>query len=313
MTDLQSRPFCGEDDHEKVIAFLNGRSYWQQLPDYWNTGKSPIGIYLTMYLGKQDNHQLWLDGNGDIQAYTYLSPDENTPIYFTPELRQWRIFLHPDRRDELLFTQLVADAEMRLHQRTSRQPIQTVAYDSDRWVTAVLEQNGYMRESASDVYMTRSLAEEIAVKSIPSGFSVRAFAGESEIEQRAIVTNDAFGGFAESSEWAVTNTRRMMRFCRKKQVVDLVAVDDQGILASSAVVAIDPVTKLGEFDPVGTRHSYQRRGLASVLLWHGLKMMRDLSMETAVVRTGIDNIPAQRTYEGVGFQIVDTIYNYVKR
>jgi hypothetical protein len=92
---LEPRPFYGEGDHDKVMAFLNGRSYWPHLPDYWNTGKAPIGIYLTMYLGRGENHQLWLDDNRDIQAYTYLSPDANTPIYFTPEVRQWRIFCIP--------------------------------------------------------------------------------------------------------------------------------------------------------------------------------------------------------------------------
>lgn len=149
--DLQSRPFCGDDDHDKVIAFLNGRSRWQQVPDYWNTGKSPIGIYLTMYLGKRKNHQLWLDEQGGIQAYTYLSPDANTPIYYTPEVRQWRIVLHPEWRDDVLFAELLQDAERRLDKRSSQEPFQTVAYDSDGWLTAVLEQNGYVRDVAKDV------------------------------------------------------------------------------------------------------------------------------------------------------------------
>lgn len=312
MTQLQPRPFCGEQDHNKVMSFLNGRSHWRTLPDYWNTGKSPIGIYLTMYLGDHKNHLLWQDGNGAIQAYTYLSPDADTPIYFTPEARHWRIFVHPEWRNEALFTDLLEDAEARLNQRVSRETMTTVAYDSDDWLTAVLEKNGYKRDAACDVYMTRLLTNDIVVKPMPIGFSVRAFAGESEIESRAIVTNDAFGGFAESNEWAEINIRRMMRFCSGGQAVDLVAVDDQGVLAASAIVAIDPVTKLGEFDPVGTRPSYQRQGLASALLWHGLKMMRDMGMETAVIRTEIDNIPAQLTYEGVGFEIVDKLYNYIK-
>jgi len=310
--DLQPRPFCGEEDHDKVIAFLNGRSQWHQLPDYWNTGKSTIGIYLTMYLGKCENHQLWLDEQGEIQAYTYLSPDANTPIYYTPEVRHWRIALHPEWRDEVLYAELLLDAERRLDKRASQEPFQTVAYDSDGWLTAVLEQNGYVRDVAKDVYMTRLLAKEIPPMLMPPGFSVRAFAGDSEIESRAIVTNDAFGGFTESSEFATTNIRRMMRFCDDGQAVDLVAVDDQGILAASAIVDIDPITKVGEFDPVGTRHSYQRRGLATALLYEGLKMMRDMGMETAVIRTEIDNIPAQRAYEGVGFETVDKLYNYIK-
>ena len=294
------------------MAFLNGRSHWQKLPDYWNVGKSPIGIYLTTYQGKHKNHQLWQDEQGEIQAYTYLSPDEKTPIYFTPEERHWRISLHPEWRDEALFTNLLQDAEAWLNMRASQKPMRTVAYETDGWLTAVLEQNGYVRGDAADVYMTRSLVDEISGKHVPAGFSVRSFAGESEIEQRAIVTNDAFGGFAESSEWAITHVRRMMRFCEEGQAVDLVAVDDQGTLAASAIVTVDPVTKLGEFDPVGTRQMYQRRGLASALLHEGLKMMRDMGMETAVIRTGIDNIPAQRAYEGVGFETVDKLYNYIK-
>jgi hypothetical protein len=62
-----------------------------------------MALYLTMYEGKDSSHILWEDEGGTIQGYTYLSPDVKTPIYSTPELREWRVLLHPEHRTKERF------------------------------------------------------------------------------------------------------------------------------------------------------------------------------------------------------------------
>jgi ribosomal protein S18 acetylase RimI-like enzyme len=71
----------------------------------------------------------------------------------------------------------------------------------------------------------------------------------------------------------------------------------------------DPVTRLGEFDPVGTHRLYQRRGLAKALLLTGLHWLRGAGMQTAVIRTEVDNLPAQRAYQAIGFRIIDRLFH----
>ena len=40
--------------------------------------------------------------------------------------------------------------------------------------------------------------------------------------------------------------------------------------------------------------------------------MKGAGMQTAVIRTEVDNIPAQRAYHSIGFQIVDRLFLYEK-
>ena len=311
--NLRPRPVQLVDDLMLLADFLGGRQLWQPLPAYWNAGRSCMALYLMMFEGKADCHQLWQDEKGYIQAYTYLSPDEVTPIYTTPEVREWRVQIHPQQREPQLVSALIEDAEARLDLRVKKtQPITTVAYEGDPDWCDLLRQHGYVGKQALDVYMTRSLMMPISQVVVPEGFVVRSLAGEVDIPSRANVADSAFGGFEGPSEWALNDIRQMMQFCRAVQAVDLVATTLEGLVVSSAVVFCDPGTRLGEFDPVATHRGYQRRGLARALLLTGLHWMRGAGMETAVIRTGVDNVPAQRAYNSVGFEVVDRLFVYEK-
>jgi len=310
--NLTPRPVQLANDLIPITNFLHGRQLWQALPAYWNTGKSRIGVYLTMFEGDETNHQLWENETAHLQAYTYLSPDKKTPIYSTPEVREWRVLVHPDHRTNQVMSRLIQDAEARLNQRTSRHPIITVAYERDQDWTDLLVHQGYIKRGALDVYMTRSLTDPIPIPVVPDGFMVRPFAGEPEILSRASLIDSAFGGFEGPSEWSVNNVNRMMQFCQVAKAIDFVATTTDGLIASSSIAFCDPVTKLGEFDPIGTHRLYQQQGLAKALLLTGLHWMKGAGMQTTVIRTEVDNIPAQRAYHSVGFQIEDRLFVYEK-
>jgi ribosomal protein S18 acetylase RimI-like enzyme len=85
-----------------------------------------------------------------------------------------------------------------------------------------------------------------------------------------------------------------------------------GEIASFALFLVDPGTLVGELDPVGTRVAHQRKGLAKAVLLSGLPYLKSKGMRHVAVRTGVENFPAIRTYESVGFEIVDHLYRYTK-
>ena len=114
-------------------------------------------------------------------------------------------------------------------------------------------------------------------------------------------------------EWAIENTKRFLQWYEGREDLDLVALSSTGEIASFGVFLIDPVTLVGELDPVGTRASHQRRGLSKTVLCTGLHYMKSRGMKRAVVRTGVDNMPAIRAYESVGFSVVDHLYRYTKQ
>ena len=313
--NLNRRHFRGEEDVSKIKDFVRGKQYWDRLPDYWNTGKSTQAIYLTLFGSAPSDHLLWEDSNGDIQAYTWLSFEENQRI--GGQRGAWRILIHPDRRQGKLAEEMLLQAEDQLRAQsrltTNDDSLKTVAYETDIWLISLIEAHGYVREDHLDVYLRRSLAQEIPEPGIADGYVIREFKGEIEIEQRAGAQIESFGGPSERGERSISDARRTIRWYEGREDADLVAVSSSGSIASYAVCLIDPVTKLGEFDPVGARPSHRRQGLSRAVMLTGLKHMKEKGMTNAVVRTNADNYPAISLYESVGFEIADKLYRYVKR
>lgn len=49
------------------------------------------------------------------------------------------------------------------------------------------------------------------------------------------------------------------------------------------------------------------------MLLTGLHWLKGAGMETAVIRTGVDNIAAIAAYESIGFQTIDKLWLYEKQ
>lgn len=162
------------------------------------------------------------------------------------------------------------------------------------------------------MYMRRSLDDEIEESRLVDGYTIRPLDGEHDIVQRSGAQGDAFAGESEPGEWSIANTERFLLWYRGREDLDLVAVTAAGEIGSFAVFLVDPGTLVGELDPVGTRTAHQRKGLSKALLLSGLHYLKSKGMWQAAVRTGVGNTPAIRTYESVGFEVVDLLYRYTK-
>ena len=58
--------------------------------------------------------------------------------------------------------------------------------------------------------------------------------------------------------------------------------------------------------------AYRRQGLTRAVLLEGLRRLKARGMERACVSTQVNNTPARRLYESVGFQIVNQTLDYVQ-
>jgi GNAT superfamily N-acetyltransferase len=82
---------------------------------------------------------------------------------------------------------------------------------------------------------------------------------------------------------------------------DLVAWAEPGVAAACTIAWPDPVSRVGNFEPVATHPDLQRRGFASAVVREGLRRLRDAGMERAHVCTVIDNLGAIALYRSLGF------------
>lgn len=77
-----------------------------------------------------------------------------------------------------------------------------------------------------------------------------------------------------------------------------------GELAASAIVWLDEVARIAEFEPVGTHREFRRRGLGTALQLHGMQRARAFGANRMMVAClGAPAYPAARNmYYGVGFR-----------
>ncbi len=296
----------------KVKAFLVGQEPWTSLPDYWTAGMSTVGTFQSIFDSPTSHHKFWQDANGAYCAYLWLHPEPRETIEGNGN--SWRVMIHPQFRSAEFAREAIdyAEAQLANHSDGSK-PIETVCYGNDNWFAALLRARGYVKGEALNVYMQRSLAGPVNEPEPRDGYTVRPLDPNRDLIQRAGVQSDAFAGQPEPGEWALENTRRFFRWYEHRDDLDLVAATPTGEIAAFAVFLVDPGTQAGELDPVGTRHSHQRQGLSKTLLLSGLRYLKSKQMKYAVVRTGIDNTPAIRTYESVGFRVVDHLYRFTKQ
>ena len=172
-----------------------------------------------------------------------------------------------------------------------------------------LTQHGFTREEHPYLRFARTLDDPIAVPTLPQGFSVRGVAGENEITNRASAHREAFHPSRVTDE----GSARLMRMRDYDRELDVVAVAPEGTLAAYAMTWLDVTNQVGEFEPVGTRPSFQRRGLARAVLLQGMRRLRERGANTVLVCTGSANENAIRLYESVGFRVVNQDHNFVRQ
>jgi GNAT superfamily N-acetyltransferase len=167
---------------------------------------------------------------------------------------------------------------------------------------------GYVGADAPGMlYTTRSLRDPIPDKPLPNGFSMRPVAGEGEAGLVAAVHNGAF-----TPKWDAEQYLAVMRTPGFQIDHELVVVAPDGHFATFVIIWLDLISRSGLFEPVGCHRDFQRRGLASALMYEGMRRMRAAGMETAVVRYYADNVSGVPLYRSVGFQTRYQIAEYRK-
>jgi ribosomal protein S18 acetylase RimI-like enzyme len=82
---------------------------------------------------------------------------------------------------------------------------------------------------------------------------------------------------------------------------NLVVRSPDGRGAAACVIWLDPINKVGMFEPVGTHPAFQKMGLGKAVMREGLRRMKAAGMTNASVGTGADNVAAIALYRSLGF------------
>lgn len=292
---LTMRTYQTEDDFWRIRAFLrevfllNDRreDSWQAARlDYW---RWHVVLNCEQLPNFEDYIYLWETPDGEIRAV--LTAEGASEGY---------LHVYPAHRSAELETDMIRTAEQHFAVTTDegQQKLHIWAHDHDTLRQGVLRDLGYTRTEYTEQQRTRALDAPIPDQQPPEGYTIRALGNESELPARSWVSWRAFhpdepdenyGGW----EWY----RNIQRHPMYRRDLDIVAVAPDGKLVGFCTLWYDDVTRTGYFEPVGVDPDHHRRGLASAVMWEGMRRIK--RMGATHVTVGAGNDAAKATYQRV--------------
>ena len=170
----------------------------------------------------------------------------------------------------------------------------------------LLQSRGYSG-SESRVHFGQSLVGQSFAPSLPEGFCFLETQAADHAERRAELHIDAFH---PGSTMTLEKYRALMNAPDYDPDMDVVILAPDGRYAAFALGWTEAESKMGLFEPVGTRREFQRLGLGKAALHEAMRRMQARGIETVTVRTSPDLAGVIPFYQAAGFQIMSTIYCY---
>jgi ribosomal protein S18 acetylase RimI-like enzyme len=254
------------------------------------------GMYQHANFDPSTHIRVWEDEQGDLLGFAWLDRHGELIVYVAPRLEG---AVEPEMLDW-------AERHARTLLDGGEKPLRVQALVSSAMLIALLEARGYRRDDFAYVYMRQELDRPLPAPAAPAGWTVRSVGGEDEWEERVDIHREVW----HPSRVTLEAYRRMQGAAGYTHELDLVAVSPEGKFGSYCIVWYDPVTQIGEFEPVGTRQEYRQLGLGKAVLLEGLCRLRARGARTAIVYAVADNTPAVRLYESVGFRTRDRFVLY---
>lgn len=301
---LTRNTFHGDVDIRRLRDFICSEHQYAG-DTRWHAGTSLKAMWLSLYefTNVQAVVEYWTTKQNAIAGVILVSPD------------QWRMQAGPDHRDEISLALFTHRADRLCATLANTHEIKTQAYASATSQIQALENLGYCQREAAEVFMTCKLHHQRLKSTQPSNTVITQYnpADPAQRAVRALIQADAFSDGQPSDDiiaWHLRNVDRMQMYSSGN--TDFLASTENGESVAFASVQIDHINKIAEIEPVGTRTSFQRQGIARNLLEHCLNYMEGFGINSVFIRTGMDNSSAIAAYESVGFEIQDHLHSYAR-
>lgn len=300
--NITSHLFGGDDDLRRlkdfVVVCLGDAAHH----NYWQLGDLLWAMYQNTVFDPFQNVCLWESVAGELLGFAWFDG------------RAVMLQVHPRLRgDDRLEDEMLTWGEQRWREQTgegdAERPLLSSAFDDDALRIAVLARHGFARDDVCMLHMHQELDRSIPAPILPEGWTVRHVASEADYAERVAIHREVW----HPSKVTLEAYRRLRGVPGYIAELDLVAVAPDGTFASYCICWLDSVNQHGEFEPVGTRAAFRRKGLGKAVMLEGLRRLKERGVQTAIVYSVASNEAAWRLYEAVGFRVVRREYYYSKR
>lgn len=296
---LTMRSYRDEEDYWRIREFLrqvmvlNGRrefSWHVARLDYW-------WWFCNVDLEKIDPHEsiyLWETAEGRFAGV--LNPEQRGYAFLQ---------VHPEFGSGKLVEEMIIVAEERLNTtaRDGNRKVRVLADSRDHDRQAILVARGFQRVEHGEVVETqhrRSLKDPLPdVPAVP-GYTIRSLGDGLELLERCYASGL---GFHDDIQTARDNRddptwyRHIQTAPLYRRDLDIVAVAEDGSVASFCTMWFDDVSRTAYIEPVATVPAHRKRGLGKAALLTGLHRLKRRGCEVAFV--GGYSVPANALYFSV--------------
>jgi mycothiol synthase len=173
-----------------------------------------------------------------------------------------------------------------------------VVDDNDEELILLLSDLGFHKGEIEGDKQVRPIDLPVPTYSLPEGYTIRNAVIEKDFLKYREVQMTVFPHIVSMS-MELLQLYSTASFYQKD--LDIVAVDSDGKFAAFCTARIDPLSKIGELEPVGTHPDHRRQGLARAVICESLKRLEKYKPSAVVILGAAPTDGARRLYESVGF------------
>ncbi len=294
-----SRPYAGPHDLGTLSNFLMQVRSVIHRAHHLHVGDLVWQLFhMQAAFDRSEIVHLWEDADGGLIGFVLLYPAFG---FFDLEV-------HTQHRGSLLERAMLtwAETQLRAQQPAVDGGLYTLVHAQDMSRSELLEQHGYTKGEPW-LYLQRSLDQPIPIPQLPPAFGVRHVQDGSEASARATVLAAAFGAAVQAERYV-----QFMQAPGYNSELDIVAVAPDRRFAAFAMCWVDPVNKVGQFEPVGTAPEFRRMGLGRAVLLEGMRQMQRRGAESVMVIVEEAEQAARALYASVGLKACGQLFLYDK-
>lgn len=313
MPDYSSRPCDGEASLSLVANFARA-NLAARLPalTYWHPGDIAWRLAPLEPRAVATNVRLWSDADG-VAGVAMFEPPLNVEFDIRADIPV----------DGPLLDEVLGWAEARRRKLLARSgqevpiayamlgegSLATVSLDSDQARAAALSRRGYRRVERHSMRYQRSLSTPIPEPALAEGMRLRHVTN-TDLDERIELHRDAWSVWGPSSA-NVAGYRKLRASPEYRQELDVVLENSEGGFVGYCICWADVASRSGIFEPVGVRPALAGKGYGRAVLCEGMRRLKALGMQTALIGTASVNARALRLYPSCGFEAGREHY-YVK-
>lgn len=306
---LQWRAFVEPDDADVLIALMQRMEPWNEGGVGWlHPGDVTWRLYQNLAATPEEEIRIITDETGKALALVEMAAPDGYYVHLpegTADLAEVLRFAVDEAERELRAMEPEEGEEAPSHFETEVLPMQVAAAD-------ILRELGFESAGEPNYRLNgQPLGDDLPAPELRDGAIVRAVRDDPpDLQARVDLHRDVWA----PSKFSLEGYQRLRTKPLYRPDLDLVVETADGELASYCIVWWDPVTKMGEFEPVGTAERFRGRGYGKAILREGMRRIRALGGTYATVLNSMDDKsePSRYLYPSAGFTTIGTFDRYTR-